>query len=101
MSESGYEQPCGCWPLLGRFCMAHFNEMADSVNSPAHRASGTACIPQAEPDTGSAFVRRDRITSAIAGIANAIELCSDAGLESITDRLLALQVEALRERERA
>jgi hypothetical protein len=58
----------------------------------ATQAQGETAAEQSE--------RWRRINSAMAGIANAIELCSEAGLESITDRLLALQVEALKERER-
>lgn len=40
------------------------------------------------------------INSAMAGISNAIELCSDAGLNDAVDRLLELQRDVLQERER-
>jgi hypothetical protein len=42
-----------------------------------------------------------QINSAMAGIANAIELCEAAKLPAITDALLSLQNAALREREQA
>lgn len=40
------------------------------------------------------------INSAMAGISNAIELCEAAQLPELTDRLLAIQRDALVERER-
>ena len=45
--------------------------------------------------------RWNAINSAMAGISNAIELCEIAGLRELSDRLLVLQRDALRERERA
>lgn len=57
--------------------------------------------PEATADRAAQSARWRAINSAMAGISNAIELCSDAGLKDAVDRLLELQRDVLQERERA
>lgn len=51
-------------------------------------------------DRAAQSARWHAINSAMAGIANAIELCEAAKLPALSHRLLEIQRDALRERER-
>lgn len=77
------------------------HETADSVNS--IRTRGPERPDQcraAETPSRPLTIPRQRIDSAIHAIENAEELCRAAQLRGIAERLHALQVEALNERER-
>lgn len=76
------------------------NRSADSVNGIPPGLNGTGHVSRVATASTESAARQRAFNSAMAGITNAIELCDAAKLPALSHRLLEIQQDALKERER-